>query len=113
MREIYTDEFKLSGAILDVGGERGRLRHFLAPSCQYLSVDPFDCFVGLEKFPNLLRAYPSMAQPCNFVIGQAERLPLRPASFDYVHMRSVIDHFQDPFLALCEARRVSSPVAGS
>jgi len=29
VREIYTDEYHLEGRILDVGGNQGRLRHFL------------------------------------------------------------------------------------
>lgn len=40
--EIYTNEFSLSGKILDVGGHQGRLRHFLRDDTRlYLSIDPY------------------------------------------------------------------------
>jgi len=105
--EIYTLEFSLSGKILDVGGGQGRLRHFLSSADLYLSVDPHaTAFEKLDQQPNLLRAYPCLKEPCNFLQAHAEHLPLQTASFDFVHMRSVLDHFCDPYLALCEARRV-------
>lgn len=107
VREIYTQEFSLNGRILDVGGHHGRLRHFLPQEAEYLSIDPFaTVFDNLEHHPNLLRAYPRLHEPCNFLQALAERLPLQTSTFDYVHMRSVLDHFFDPYLALCEARRV-------
>jgi SAM-dependent methyltransferase len=113
VREIYVEEFTLSGRILDVGGHQGRLRHFLLPNVEYLSVDPFaDVFLGLCNQPNLLQAYPSLARPCNFLCGHAELLPLRQHTFDYVHVRSCLDHFGDPFVAVCEARRVLKKAGG-
>ncbi len=106
-KEIYTRECKLDGVVLDVGGHQGRLRHFLGPETQYLSIDPYaSAFDDIERQTNLLRAYPCLHEPCNFVQAHAERLPIKADSFDYVHMRSVLDHFFDPYLALCEARRV-------
>jgi len=110
VREIYAEEFKLAGYILDVGGGQGRLRHFLPSSTTYLSVDPFaDCFDGLERCHNLLKAYPCLRQPCNFLRASAESLPLRSNAFDYVHIRSVLDHLADPLRAILEARRVLRP----
>jgi hypothetical protein len=68
VREIYTIEFNLSGLILDVGGHQGRLRHFLQRDVAYLSIDPYaSVFDGLERQPNLLRAYPCLREPCNFL----------------------------------------------
>jgi len=113
VREIYTSEFDIDGFILDVGGGDGRLRHFLPSSVLYLSVDPqVSMFDTLIERPNLLRAYPCLQEPCNFLRAQAEHLPLRAASFDCVHMRSVLDHFFDPCLALYEARRILRPGGG-
>jgi len=110
VREVYTEAFRLDGRILDVGGHQGRLRHFLPPTATYISADPFAAlFADLREQPALLRAYPCLRQPCNFVRAPAERLPFRAACFDFVHMRSVLDHFADPFLALAEARRVLHP----
>jgi SAM-dependent methyltransferase len=113
VQEVYTLQFRLHGRILDVGGHQGRLRHFLPRDTEYLSVDPYIAgFELLQHQPNLVRAYPRLAEPCDFIRGFAERLPLRANAFDYVHMRSVLDHFYDPLLALHEARRVLRPGGG-
>jgi SAM-dependent methyltransferase len=113
VKEIYHVEFpKLTGVILDVGGYVGTLRHFLPPSgvALYLSVDPLlEAFRGIEFRPNLLKAYPSLVEPCNFLSCHAERLPFVGSAFDWVHMRSVLDHFEDPYLAMKEAYRVLKP----
>lgn len=111
VKEIYTDEFHLQGAVLDVGGQQGRLRAYLnADVTQYVDVDPFlECFQGLESQPNLLSVFPSLKQATNFLSCQAEYLPFAADSFDWVHMRSVFDHFYDPYVALREAYRVLKP----
>jgi SAM-dependent methyltransferase len=109
VKEIYTEEFHLSGKILDVGGHQGRLRHFLKQDGDlYVSIDPhIDVFCGLDQQPNLLEAYPCLSEPCNFLAASAEHLPFKSRSFDWVHMRSVADHFSDPYSAFLEAYRVS------
>jgi SAM-dependent methyltransferase len=112
VREIYQDEFALRGAVLDVGGHQGRVRQFLSAADRevYVSVDPLlAVFKGIERQRNLLIAYPSLAEPCNFLAARAEALPFASDAFDWVHMRSVVDHFEDPFLALKEAYRVLKP----
>ena len=56
-----------------------------------------------------MKAYPCLIEPCNFLLAQAERLPFKNNSFDWVHMRSVLDHLEDPYVALKEAYRVLEP----
>ena len=112
VKEIYEDEFHLDGFVLDVGGHQGRLRNFLSEetAATYVSADPFpDIFKGLQHQPNLLKAYPCLSAPCNFLSAHAESLPFLSRSFDWVHMRSVLDHFQDPYLSLKEAYRILKP----
>jgi len=111
VREIYRDEFHLFGNVLDVGGHQGRLRHFLGDDVSlYVSIDPFvSVFEGIGGQSGLLEAYPCLSEPCNFVVGIAEHLPFKTRSFDWVHMRSVVDHFADPYLAFTEARRCCKP----
>ena len=107
VKEVYTQEFSINGKVIDVGGEVGRLRHFLNDDSQYISVDPFlDVFQGLESKTSLMKAYPCLSNPCNFLCCHAERLPFLAGSFDWVHMRSVLDHFFNPYIALKEAYRV-------
>lgn len=106
VREVY-EEIPLRGRVLDVGGHQGRLRAFLKPQQEYLIVDPFlDVFKGIEDQTGLLRTYPFLIDPVNFVAALAEHLPVASCTFDTVHMRSVVDHFQSPELALREAYRV-------
>jgi SAM-dependent methyltransferase len=107
VREIYTDEYHLDGKVLDIGGHQGRLRHYLEDDVSmYVSVDPFyDIFSDLKQQPNLLDAYPCLSEPCNFIAANAEHLPFRTGSFDWIHMRSVIDHFADPYISFLEAYR--------
>lgn len=106
-REIYTEEYHLEGKVLDIGGNQGRLRHFLGAGVSlYVSVDPYiDIFSGMGLQPNLLRAFPCLSQPCNFIAAHAEYLPFKSGAFDWLHMRSVVDHFADPYVAFLEAYR--------
>jgi ubiquinone/menaquinone biosynthesis C-methylase UbiE len=113
VREIYTEVFHLSGKVLDVGGHQGRLRHYLTDDVtQYVSIDPIPFNLHqLEEQPNLLKAYPCLlggqSYPSTFYTGVAEDLHLfSHNTFDWVHMRSVIDHFENPEQALTEAYRV-------
>ncbi len=106
VRDVYRD-LPIVGRCLDVGGHQGRLRYFLSPKQQYITCDPYlDVFKNINAQPNLLKAYPFLLEPVNFICCDAEFLPFMSSSFDVVHMRSVIDHFLNPELALNEAYRV-------
>ena len=106
VREVYQD-IPVEGSCLDVGGDQGKLRQFLMPGQAYIACDPIlHVFDGLDQRPNLLKAYPFLVEPVNFVCCDAEFLPFRSSFFQTVHMRSVIDHFLSPELALNEAYRV-------
>ncbi|MCP4606225.1 MAG: methyltransferase domain-containing protein [Proteobacteria bacterium] len=107
VKEIYRDEFNIKGNVLDVGGHQGRLRHYLNDKVNtYISIDPFiDIFERMDERPNLIKAYNCLTEPCNFLSASAEFLPFKSRSFDWIHMRSVVDHFADPFLAFLEAFR--------
>jgi len=103
-RVVY-EHFKLSGSVLDVGGGVGTIREFLNSSVNYVSVDPhIGCFREISEVK--IEAYSCLAVDCNFVAGMAEFLPVISSSFDWVHMRSMLDHVQVPDLALIEARKV-------
>jgi ubiquinone/menaquinone biosynthesis C-methylase UbiE len=107
VKEIYTEEFHLAGRVLDVGGHQGRLRHYLAEDVTlYVAIDPYiGILEKIDEQPNLVRAYPCLSEPYNFLAANSEYLPFKPKTFDWIHMRSVIDHFEDPFRAFVEAFR--------
>lgn len=104
--EVY-EEIPIIGTCLDVGGHIGRLRAFLDPTQRYISCDPFiNVFDGIQNRSSLIKTYPFLNEPMNFICCDAEFLPFKSNSFNTVHMRSVIDHFLNPELALNEAYRV-------
>lgn len=103
-RVIYK-HFGLFGNVLDVGGGVGTIREFLDPTVNYLSVDPY--IYGFREISEAkIEAYQCLKEDCNFIAGMSEFLPITSSSFDWVHMRSMLDHVQIPDLALIEARRV-------
>jgi len=106
VREVY-QHIPVRGRCLDVGGHQGRLRAFLSTGQEYISCDPFlSVFEGIHLQKNPLRAYPFLNDPVNFICCEAEHLPFRSTSFDTVHMRSVVDHLENPELAFYEAYRL-------
>jgi SAM-dependent methyltransferase len=102
------DHICMSGRVLDVGGHAGTVRHFLPQDTAFVSVDPFiDWQKGIP--PQKCEAYPCLSQHLNFVAACAEFLPFQAGVFDWIHMRSMLDHVHSPDLALMEARRVLKP----
>jgi SAM-dependent methyltransferase len=100
----------IKGACLDVGGLDGRIRSFMESEQRYACVDPYPgAIADIALQPALTEAYPALKRPMNFVCGMAEFLPIADSIFDAVHMRSVIDHMNDPAQALREAFRVLRP----
>jgi SAM-dependent methyltransferase len=100
--------FRMEGAVLDIGGGAGTVREFLDEDTKYVSVDPFISI--LSQLPaSKVEAYDCLKKPLNFIAAMAEFLPFQQASFDWVHMRSMLDHVQVADLALLEARRVLVP----
>lgn len=109
VRVVY-DAIPILGRCIDIGGHQGRLRAYLSKEQEYISVDPFiDAFDDIRLQENLMAAYPFLTEPVNFVSALAEHLPFQSHAFDTAHMRSCIDHFYNPELALLEAHRVLKP----
>ena len=103
-KPVY-ENFILKGSILDVGGGAGTLRQMLPDDLNYICVDPFVSV--LDNVPQAKRkAYDCLSKNFNFIYSCAEFLPFKSQSFDWVHMRSMLDHVQIPDLALLEAHRV-------
>ena len=106
-RPIY-QHFKMKGDILDLGGLSGTVREFLSEDTRFVSVDPF--IDGIFQIPPARKeAYKCLSRPLNFIGALAEFIPFQEDAFDWVHMRSMLDHVQVPDLALKEAYRVLKP----
>jgi SAM-dependent methyltransferase len=102
------DHIRMTGRVLDVGGGAGSVRHFLPAGTEFVSVDPFinyEAHIPAAK----KQVYPCLSQHLNFIAACAEFLPFQASSFDWVHMRSMLDHVHSPDMALLEARRVLRP----
>lgn len=101
---IYT-HYHLGGRILDCGGGAGTVREFLPEDVEFVSVDPW-AQAPFASSAVRKQAYQCLNRQLNFIATTAEFLPFVADSFDWVHMRSMLDHVQVPDLALLEARRV-------
>lgn len=104
--DVYA-EIQMRGDVLDVGGAYGFVvkQAGLDPD-RYISIDPIDMdWNRLQEYEHINTHY-SVCQGASRIRGFAEFLPFADASFDFVHMRSCIDHFANPQLALREAFRV-------
>lgn len=84
------------------------MREFLAADVEFVSTDPW-LFAPFANSNPRKAAYQCLSQPLNFIGATAEFQPFVAESFDWVHMRSMLDHVQVPDLALLEARRVLRP----
>lgn len=103
-RPVYT-HYQLGGRILDCGGGAGTLREFLSEDAEFVSVDPW-IHAHTTSSDGRKQAYTCLNRPLNFIASTSEFLPFVANSFDWVHMRSMLDHVQVVDLALLEARRV-------
>jgi SAM-dependent methyltransferase len=83
--------------VLDIGCGEGELSNALP------HLPPFH-LVGLDASADLLRAHPDPR-----VQADALRLPFRDGTFNAAVAVNVLDHLDDPGLALREARRVLAP----
>lgn len=100
--------YQLNGRVLDCGGGAGTLRQFLPSDVEFVSIDPW-LHAASASSDARKQAYTCLTQPLNFIAGTAEFLPFVACSFDWVHMRSMLDHVQVADLAMLEARRVLRP----
>jgi len=106
-RPVY-EHYPLRGRILDCGGGAGTVREFLPQDTEFVSTDPW-LAAPFTSSAARKQAYRCLSQPLAFIAATAEFQPFLAESFDWVHMRSMLDHVQVPDLALLEAWRVLKP----
>jgi len=103
----------LSGRILDIGGGHGFLRKFLSDGTEYICIDPWtdaqNHAYKLTHNQKLYELFPFLHEPFCFIVGYGEKLPFADNTFDWVHIRSVLDHTADPACVLLESKRVLKP----
>lgn len=98
----------LGGVILDIGGGRGIVRHYLPAGTEYIVIDPSIEWLRTDwshlrlQFPCLERA------PC-FVRGVGECLPFRSEAFNAVLAFWSLNHAIDPGTVFAEAFRTLLP----
>jgi ubiquinone/menaquinone biosynthesis C-methylase UbiE len=103
--EVYT-QVPLKGRVLDVGGGYGTAaKQANVESDNFVVIDPMICRWDSIQSKTFLSHYEELENVLR-IPGYAEALPFRNATFDTVHMRSCLDHFENPHRALLEARRV-------
>jgi ubiquinone/menaquinone biosynthesis C-methylase UbiE len=106
-RPVY-QYYKLTGRILDCGGGAGTVREYLSDEVEFVSTDPW-LQAPFASSPARKAAYTCLNRPLNFIAATAEFQPFVEESFDWVHMRSMLDHVQVTDLALLEAKRILKP----
>jgi len=106
-RPIY-EHYLMKGRILDCGGGAGSVREFLADDVEFVLTDPW-LQAPFASSATRKEVYSCLSCPLNFIGATAEFQPFIADSFDWVHMRSMLDHVQVVDLTLLEARRVLKP----
>jgi len=107
---IY-EQIPLEGMLLDVAGGYGTLRRQAQISVEnYVSVDTLlmDRRTLAVTAPEFFAHY-ALGDSATSIQAHAEFLPFMEGTFDTVHMRSCLDHFAAPQIALFEAYRVIRP----
>jgi ubiquinone/menaquinone biosynthesis C-methylase UbiE len=98
-----------AGRLLDIGAGPGNISLKIARRCPRLQV------VGLDYSRNMVRAArqaaneQGLADRARFFVGDANRLCLPDACFDFVFSNSVLHHLSNPIAMLNEMARVAKP----
>jgi len=107
-RDVYA-ALLMSGSVLDIGGAPGIVaQQANLDIASYVCLDAQVCKWRDIANSAFARHYAHCAKACR-APAFAEFLPISASTFDYVHMRSCIDHFANPLLALKESFRVLKP----
>lgn len=79
---------------------------YLPPEAQIVCTDPWVRAVPTMRSSARAKVYSCLRRHINFIAATAEFQPFIAGGFDWVHLRSMIDHVQVPDLVMREAHRV-------
>lgn len=92
-----------SGKLLDIGCADGTTTNNISSTSPKLEVTGIDLYKETIEFAK--KKYPKV----NFVFANAQKLPFKSGSFNYVTAIEVLEHLEDPDEALGEIKRVLKP----
>lgn len=101
-----------SGYGLDIGCGPGQILKKLSarlPQWKFFGVDRSFAMIRLAAKPGGKRDEADSAGSAQFVLGDANALPFRDASFDLILCNSVLHHMREPSRLLAEIRRIVKP----
>jgi len=98
----------LTGAVLDIGGGNGIVRHYLPESTRYIVIEPSLTWLGKE-WETMAGTFPCVKARPWFVRGVGEYLPFPANCFDAVLAFWSLNHACCPAMVFQEAYRVLAP----
>lgn len=110
LAKCFYDEFfnhigKPQGLSIDIGCGYGHFKSYLKDTA-YIGIDPFIQTTSDVPHGFMQRLFAYKREECLFVKGIGELLPFTDEVFDNAFVSNVLDHANDPFIVLNEARRV-------
>lgn len=92
-----------SGTLLDIGCADGTTTHNISLASPKLKVTGVDLYKETIDFAK--KKYPDI----NFIFADAQKMPLKSGSFNYVCAIEILEHLENPDTALEEIKRVLGP----
>lgn len=98
-----------AGVVVDLGGFWGANRGWVREGAFYLVVDPDDEAIRQPSLTFMREVYDYYGEPCPFIHGVGEYLPIRSGSVDCIICQDALDHFLMPEAVVHECYRALRP----
>lgn len=98
----------LRGLVLDIGGGKGIVRHYLPPDAGYVNLEPSLAWLDPD-WAALTDDFPCLSRSLPFVKGLGETLPFAGECFDTALSFWSLNHARHPQAVFREAHRVLKP----
>lgn len=92
-----------SGTLLDIGCSDGTTTYNISLASPKLKV------TGVDLYKETIEFAKKKYSDINFVFADAQKLPFKSGSFNYVTAIEILEHIEDPDEALTEIKRVLKP----